>query len=650
MKTKYKVLSMVILLLALVILLPLLVYWLVEPHRKVGLPLNLLPSTHVVLPPEGTLYHGPAFVGGDVTLPDGTEPFSYYNVLTEPGSTTGPFGRQVWTHEAGFMAVLNGTRQIIFYYIDLSGALIKQQTVDLPFDVYYGQFAPWFNVPNEVYYLFLSGRDITQPADQDGSSWKTGPQGNLVQIPPNALYVISYAVQPRLACQDQSWPSTCTSTCNPNVYQWLFCKEPVFTSSQIPGRTREQGALSGVTTFDEYFIGTLGELFRVVLDDNSSQLKQSIYIRGTAYHAQEPGGGLYWFVLTDNRLRPTLELVQSIFDSRLSWAANFSNHVVSPAPPPFPVTAPNLLNGFGSHFFVQTGLGDENLLLVGNPSAQDNATLYMRPVVTGDKTYDTTEPRPNGYVQTFVLQDFGQGKLWQAPISLNTLLPNGIADLELRYPFVNNPTVANTIRGFGYSVFYDDTRLITVPQQGQYAFVIYQDGNINSPPYDMLNSENQCQSHPITTTPMDNVEIDVTTDINLYRRGLTPLSNTTALLVSNGARIGGVVCKYVALSGADPKYTSEKDVSAYDCFIDLKTFGNQLLNDNTPLNSGWPQHIPNATQGFLPASFVGPGQSICTLSSRTGLTHFLVFNDPMYEDTTGKMKGRIVIFVQSGTL
>jgi len=658
MKNGHKVLSLVILLVLLFILLPLFIFFIVDPKEKV-LKREQPPDQHVVLPPEGTLFYGPAFIGGDVEDATSTG-YNNYTILTsEIPEEKGPFGRQVWTHDAGFMAVLSGTQHITFYYVDLNGVLTKQQEIDFsPYniDIYTGAFAPWFNTPNEIYYLILTGRQKGATADQcnwcSPSMGQSGPDTStdLILVPPDSIYVVSYAVTPAIACNSGSWNCN-TMPCDPHSFQWVFCQEPLFTAGMLEGRSTTQRVLTPQTPFDGRFIGSLGENIQVVLDDIAPQLRHSLYVRGSSYHEQEPGGGLYWFILTDNNLVPGIQLVQKITDPKLFWASQFPEQVASPSPPPFQVTGPNLLNGFGSSFFVTQGLSEDNLLYVGNPSNEDNANIILQQdILIG--------AMPEGYIQGYQLTDIGRGKLWDVFKDETSARPDGIVSLEQRYnsrPVHPNVSISSLISGFGYSTFFDSIRLLTTTEEGENLFTINTQPWSTDPTVKRYgitsdSGEYKCNGIPIENKGyMDNLDLDVSASTSLYRRGFISLSRTEGLIVNIGAKPGGIVWKLVRLAGGDPQFDPQLGgVTRYDCLQDLQVFGNEILHDGTPLNSGWPNQTATIN-GYRPASFVGPGQCPQTFLSRTGRTSFLTFNDPMYKDPANNIYGRVVLFVKLQT-
>ena len=61
--------------------------------------------------------------------------------------------------------------------------------------------------------------------------------------------------------------------------------------------------------------GSFGNKIQVVLDDNEAVTKQSLYVGGSEFDPNLPGGNLYWYVLQDNTVSPNVVLLFTIGNS-----------------------------------------------------------------------------------------------------------------------------------------------------------------------------------------------------------------------------------------------------------------------------------------------------------------------------------------------
>lgn len=167
------------------------------------------------------------------------------------------------------------------------------------------------------------------------------------------------------------------------------------------------------------FRATFGDAIQIVLDDNiPTSPKISVYVRGSK-RSGIFSGSLYWFVL--NEAADTLSLLQTLTDQYLAQKADQPGFRLE-------TTEQDYLNGFGRSFYVTSGLGKRNKIVVGNPLG------------------GTKDAYEDGYVQMFTYDD--QLAQWSQPVN------DTGNHLRIAYP---------GIPGFGHTVSYSRGYVITSP-------------------------------------------------------------------------------------------------------------------------------------------------------------------------------------------
>lgn len=313
------------------------------------------------------------------------------------GSTMN-FAKMVWVHDSGIIAsydepITVGTNpNISFYRINSNGSIVRTQQVSIDFNVYYGSFAPEMSVSDEVFYLYLSTRD-----DLTNN-----------ELPPRKIYVMAY---------DSSKKGRTNGVWTAPT---LLIEHPFFTDAEYA---------VNVGAGNSYY-GTFGEYFVSVVDTFSLAPRQSIYIRGSEYDTSFPGGNIFWYILNDNEVVPSVDTApqQTIQDAKLRQLSLDSTQIT------FVNTPGQLLNSFGIRFLVVDGL-----LIVANPSGEDNGQI------------SSAQPAaPNGYVQIFKSRSSSSsGVSWYQPTN-----STGTFFTHRYIPPTDDPA------GFGYSLGYRNTFLL----------------------------------------------------------------------------------------------------------------------------------------------------------------------------------------------
>jgi len=400
-------------------------------------------------------FNGPKNINGD---PRDATPaiFQYPQIIPSPTSTDSGFGSQMFVHDAGYIAVAAQSAAgpvLNMYYTNLQGVVNFQQRIQLyehvpgtnilscglglVTTICDGAFAPIYNVVNEVYYLFISLGGLTP-----------GPQATGSSVYPQCVICLSLD----------------TNSANANSMTWVVADITASSTTTLSGTLHPTQALvlpidwpAGTAwTTDNPWRGTFGDRVRVVLDDNESILKQSIYVRGSEVTPAQPGGHIYWFVISENQVNPSLVFAFDIQDAKLLLNYKLCTSPLGPgtagcptpvdyatctgATPPAGCTTPaDYINGFGCDFFVTSGLGKANVLVVGNATNQDSVVLT-----------DSAQPAaPQGYVQGYTYDQTSSNLGWQqAQPSTNVF--------AYRYPGI----VGNVSPGFGTSVTWYANQVI----------------------------------------------------------------------------------------------------------------------------------------------------------------------------------------------
>jgi len=540
-------------------------------------------------------FNGPPNINGDVNGGDGI--FAVPQFVTNPTSDLVGFGEMVFTHPAGYICVVGetaaGVQSLLFYYTDIRGAIQGPQRIDLPFlsqpatRVCNGAFAPIFNVIDEVYYFFLTvGSWI-----KDVNNVTTLYSQNVI------LFSLDTAV---------------TAT------EWKISdiQSPFTTTLQQTGTIQVKALRIPINSFTpdvaRPWKGTFGDNIQVILDDTftNSLPKQSLYLSGSMYNTDQPGGSLYWFYLADNSTSPQIIFKNQIQDAKLLLLKDLPPSDLSPGCTAFsPVDINSIpqstfINSFGSSFFVTSGLGAQNILLVGNVTGEDYCSIV------GSEQPDA----PNGYVQGFTFdQTVGEG-IWKQNITSNK---------SFQYRYI--PQGDNTLVGFGYTCAWFNNFVII----GTAASPLLPDKQVNFPVYRW--DKNPVQNNQIidrTTTIAPTAPfvqsnlypVSSVTDVNLrYNMTLFDSSdgNDLILTVWNSETGNNVI------SVQNPFISGKAPYSQYETVQNLGADISTATPDATSF-----LHNPQTRTGF--------GQGTNTWTSRTGLSVRLLTNDPNFNNGSGR--------------
>ncbi len=496
-----------------------------------------------------------------------------------PGGNT--FGRRLFVHQAGYLAVeavdAQNNEIMLFYYTDQSGAIQGPQEFKIrdylpaPWVICNGAFAPIFNYVREVYYFFLSVGVGGCP-----------PAGCSVASDLFATHVILFSLD----------TSVTTS-------QWVV--------DSIQGKYSETiGSVKSlripITNFtwdaSSPWIGTFGDRMQVVLDDNTSQLKHSLYVNGSNNNLQSPGGNLYWFIITSNTVSPTLDFIFQIQDAKLLLLYQMSQQNTCSLPA---VTYANYLNSFGSNFFVTSGMGNKNILLVANVTSEDYCSIPG----------SNQAAAPLGYIQGFTLDTNGY---WVQTLSGSSF--------DYRY-FPEGDTQITA--GFGYTCarvnnFVFAGMSLSIDQPNQDLQVPCYTWNKNPIVSSVLTRQGTIQpGNNFLQTPVFPAPNAIATRYNFLIKEIN--DGGTILVTTYNNQKGDVISIQLPTSGAN--------VLPYSSFTTIQNIGSEYY---TPIPTG-----------LVTQTWYGFGQFTDTWISRSGLTVRLAFNDPDY---FGR-KGRIIILTKA---
>lgn len=374
-------------------------------------------------------FNGPADINGD---PAGlnSNVFEVLQVIDNPIDGAPGFAVQSFVHDAGFIAVVKNiptapqstSQVIVMFSTNLDGVIELETTLPVPegYTVVDGGFAPIFNLVNEVYYLFVSVGVVCQSPDCNALD----PSVDGRQLLGRRVLLFSY-------------------DSHPNARQWVaadFRGDSVLLDPNVGGHVALKLPRSDFTwNPSQPWIGTFGDKLQVVLDDNNTTQVQSLYVRGSEVVAREPGGCLYWYLLIDNNVNPQIQFNLTIKDARLLllYQANQAG-LIGARPTKLPV---DYANGFASSFYVTSGRGRNNLLVIANPSNDDYTELKFSNGGSGGPGM------PNGYVQIYVLSTSDPNIGWtQSSIS------GAPGRYHLRYNGQRTPGGAFPARGWCYAV------------------------------------------------------------------------------------------------------------------------------------------------------------------------------------------------------
>lgn len=560
-----------------------------------------------VTPTVSRMWNGPPQLNGDPPNLDSST-FTELQIVDNTYGNT--LGSQTYVHDAGFVAMLNnvagdgsGIEQLVIFQTNLEGKLEFLQTLtDIPnkdaqnrdLVVVDGAFAPIFNVLNEVYYLFLTLGVAFDNSTCGASINNNNCNGACVEgnLGTNLLgtHCILYAYD----------------TSDSNARWRLSSMNSIYTSNLQPrGNTNPNDAIDALvipvpqslfqwnsnTNENCPFIGTFGDKIKVVTDDNDSARKHSVYIRGSEYSSAEPGGGLYWFFLTDNTVNPNVQFNFVIKDAKLS-ELNEQNVPGKPLK-----VAPDYINGFGADFFITTGLGKNNVLLISNPTNEDYGQLpgVSQPAM------------PNGYVQAYTLDQTNPNLQWVQKL----LSPDNFAN---RFDGVRVIDGVSTPpeSGFGTSCAFTDNVVIigsASPLGATAEFLVFQ-----------FNSLDFVGSAKLQFSFVPDLYPQVTVGSPLFARYtqfIVPTESDVLFSVFNNGP-GNMIEIATPNDGQD----GSKPFSSFRSVQVLDSQRNSQL-PSTP---------------FLTRYAFAQGLGLWT--SQTGETVFLAVNDPVFDAN----KGRIILY------
>lgn len=382
--------------------------------------------------PSAPPFNGPLDVNGDPA--QNSNLFAYPQLLNNPVAGATLFGANTFVHEAGYLAAsvtLPGSdalQAVLFYYTNLSGELQGPQSMVLDFlpsgyRVCNGVFAPIFNRNREVYYLFLSVGTVSA-------------SGNVCP-----RYVIVCSL-------DTATTSNAWTIGNVNTEYAETLSNPARSSQEVVAMKLPNHDF--VWDAARPWYGTFGAKLQVVLDDNEAIVKQSLYISGSEFDSNLPGGNLYWFVLLNNDTDPQVALLYTIQDAKLLMMQQQGSNCPAvvctdctgkgTSCVTFDSTSEQAcVNGFASDFYVTSGSRANNILVIANSTPQDNCVL--------GGSQQTCAPK--GYIQGYILTSQGVTQSWVQP-------RNGLNNFQYRYLGISSdPSLqggTTTFGGFANSV------------------------------------------------------------------------------------------------------------------------------------------------------------------------------------------------------
>ena len=375
-------------------------------------------------------------VNGDVLFSNTTAQSGLFQFITAVGTETvsgNNGGIACATHEAGFVAsysILNSSTTkdgvIYIYTHDDSTIFTLLDTLYLPSGavVVDMKFAPRFNVIDEVYFLLLSvGQSLTL--------------GDFA----NRILTFQYDTS-------DSKPHWVQSGKGPFYH-------PYFTwSSADPS------------------VGTFGDRFEIVLDDITAEqgrFKHSLYVRGSQYPDSNMGGSIFWFIIHQNSIDPDYQLIQQIQDEKLRLTEQmYINKPAYHQDPMYNFYAPSAFRrsfgrtaivSFGASFHVTSGNKLNNILIVGNPSSEDQNDLQRGAT---DDDWDFVPKgfgMMHGYVQVYTLN--ADSLLWEQQWSTDSqqfLNRFGPQRNQIPNPSPSNPAIPHL--GFGYVVSFINGEIV----------------------------------------------------------------------------------------------------------------------------------------------------------------------------------------------
>jgi len=567
--------------------------------------------------PSTSVFNGPD-VNGDVGGAPADQ-FGLPQIITNPLSTDTAFGTRLFVHDAGYLCVVSktaGGEALNFYQTDINGgSLSPQQRINLyeylpsGYVVCDGMFAPIFNINDEVYYLFLS----------------VGPaSGGSIPPPDAAAGTTNYATNVLLIAMD-----TTVGVTNSLVWQVTDINADTDITSTLAAssgpsfnRTSLKIPFPGATFLwdaTKPWIGTFGDLVKVILDDTEQIVKQSLYVRGSEFNPLLPGGNLYWFVLSGNgmTLSPQISLSFVIQDARLFLlqqcqadptcaAATTTPEGKTPCPA-FTKTPADYINGFASDFFVTTGQGKNNVLVAANSTGEDNCMIP-----------NIAQPAaPQGYVQGYTFDSSSTDLGWIQPESSTNNVFN------YRYP--GTLTDKAVTPGFANSVAWIDNFVIvgqaTPASNGNAQYLVY--------PWVTLPYDTSSDSLKLTSTMKPGGEsAEPFKQTPLYRGGSGAPSQRYNLTVKDTNNNNNLLVTTWYNEAGDVISIQNPLKDATQPFTDFITIQN--------IGAG----VSSQVATDPPVTKTGFAQDTNTWLSRTGLTIRLTTNDPK----ANAGQGRIIVW------
>jgi hypothetical protein len=548
--------------------------------------------------PAVSPFNGPADINGDP--PKSGDNFGFPQFIANPDFQGTPsqkflFSQLMFVHQAGYICAvasgLDGYPYLIFYNTDLNGNL-KGPTAKIPLDflpagyvVCNGAFAPIYNVANEVYYLFISVGVTDKDSQTDiGNNYATHILLYTLDTNPNAKNALVWV--------------------QGNIQSTFTEKFGNVTALKIP-------LPSNYFTYNptKPYYGTFGDKIQVVLDDNENITKQSLYVNGSEYDPNKPGGNLYWFILSDNTISPTLQLIRVIQDAKLLLLKQQTDAGLITCPVP-PINIPgDYINGFASDFFVTSGNGKNNVLLIGNSTNQDYCALQ-----------NVDQPAaPKGYVQGF-LPDSTNG--WVQPQA-------GAGFFLYRYiGAATDTSIPNN--GFGYSVSWINNHVIVglaaspdtnPPKNAKFLVYDWVQQPFSAGALNLLGTIDPASG---STSPFIQTDLyPVSSNPQRYNLFSIDTGDSNNIMVTTWNQAPGNI-----ISIQDPVVPNTQPFSTFAL----------IQNIGADLSSNIDGSPPNTRFGF--------GQYTNTWISRTGKTIRMAINDPLFN--LG-VEGRIIVLTKNRT-
>ncbi len=533
---------------------------------------------------------------------NGDNPFIQSTTFTSPQLIENPnptqdmlFAAHMFVHNAGYVAASATDIQLqipvlYFFFTSREGSIQGSQRVPLNFlpagmVICNGAFAPIFNRINEVYYLFISVGYLG--IDDDSNN--------------------SYATHIILFCLDSSLEVTEWKQSNLNSNFSTVLASSVDSSKNI--KALKIPVHNFVWNRQKPYIGTFGDKLQAVQSAALGSSFQSLYANGSQYSTSSPGGTIYWMILNDNLVSPSITArVVQIQDAKLyrlrdQWinteervkAANDFPSCkdmagnLKPPPTEDQDNKANYIHGFGASFFVTSGQGTP-ILVVGNQTNQDYCQLLTAP---------NQPAAPNGYVQGFT---------YNASTNLSWQQTTNDYGYDYRYMPVGDAEAASH---FGYSVSWAQGSLM-VGTSGS------KDGLAQYPVYKWSPGtifKGTLVRQATIRTGLPSPEVNLT--LPRFNLGATVSADARSVVVNSR--------KAATNNATDLLSVQNPNAGTSAPFADFETI--QELGET--FNSDSASDVPKTRLGFA--------QYMDTWLSRTGQTLRLAVNDPRYNSNVGRL-------------